>query len=79
MWKGKLCDRTLWIFQVQNKPNLDNILKSYLGYHDLQNLCNSPNYFERLQKNLFIMIKQLGLPTFFCHFYICWKIMGSSH
>ncbi len=28
---------------------LDNIFKSYLGYHDLEGLCNSPDYFERLQ------------------------------
>jgi hypothetical protein len=68
MWKGILCGRTLWAFRVQDKPNLDNILKSYLDYHDLQNLCNSPNYFERLRKKLFIMIKQLGLPTFFVIF-----------
>jgi hypothetical protein len=35
-------------FQVQDKPNLDNIFKPYLGYHDLQGLSNSPNYFEKL-------------------------------
>ncbi len=63
--KGKLCGRTLKTFQVQDKPNLHNIFKSYLGYHDLESLCNSPNSFERFQKKLFTMIKQLGPPTFF--------------
>jgi hypothetical protein len=51
IWKGKLCGKTLKTYQVKKKQNLNNILKSYLGYHDLEGLCNSPNYFERLQKN----------------------------
>jgi len=37
-------------FQERNNPNVDNIFKSYLGYHDLQHLSNSPDYFEKLQK-----------------------------
>jgi hypothetical protein len=53
---------------VQNKPNLDNIFKSYLGYHDLEGLCNSPDYFESYKKNIFAIIQQLGLPTFFVTF-----------
>jgi len=47
--KGKLCGKTLIFFQVRDKPNLNNIFKSYLGYHDLQGLLNSPDYFERLR------------------------------
>jgi hypothetical protein len=54
--KKKLCGRTLKAYQVQNKPNLNNIFKSYLACHDLEGLCNSPNYFERLLKILFAMI-----------------------
>jgi hypothetical protein len=46
--KEKLCGRTLKAYQVRDKPNLDNIFKSYLGYRDLGGLRNSPNYFERL-------------------------------
>ncbi len=46
--KGKLCGRTLKVYQVQDKPNVNNIFKSYLGYRDLESLCNSPDYFERL-------------------------------
>jgi hypothetical protein len=30
--KGKLCGRTLKTYQVQKKQNINNILKSYLGY-----------------------------------------------
>jgi hypothetical protein len=50
--KGKLCGRILKTYQVRDKPNLDNIFKSYLGYCGLEGLRNSPDYFERLQKNL---------------------------
>jgi hypothetical protein len=46
--KGKLCGRILKVHQTQDKPNIDNIFKSYLGYCDLEGLCNSTNYFERL-------------------------------
>ncbi len=70
MWirKGKLCGRILKACQVQNKPNLDNILKSYLSYCDLKSFHNSHDYFERLQKNLFAMIQQLGPSMFFITF-----------
>jgi hypothetical protein len=68
IWKGKLCGKTLKASQIQNKPNLNNILKSYFGYGDLQGLSISLDYFERLQKKLFIIIKQLGLSTFFIIF-----------
>jgi hypothetical protein len=56
------------LIQVQYKWNLDNIFKSYLGYHDLKILHNSHDYFERLSKNLFAIIWQLGPPTFFATF-----------
>jgi len=68
LWKGKLCGRTLKASQVRDNPNLNNIFKSYIDYHDLQCLCNSLDYFERLQKNLCRMIRQLGPSTFFVTF-----------
>jgi hypothetical protein len=37
-------------FQIQDELNLNNILKSYLSYHDLEGLHNSLDYFEKLQK-----------------------------
>jgi len=68
IWKGKLCGRTLKTYQIQDKSNLDNIVKSYLCCHDLEGLCNAPDYFERLRKKIFVMIQQLGPPTFFIIF-----------
>jgi hypothetical protein len=34
----------------------------------MESVHNSLDYFERLQKNLFAMIQQLGPPTFFVTF-----------
>jgi hypothetical protein len=48
--EGKLCGRTLKAFQVRNTPNLNNIFKSYKGFHDLKYLRNSSDYFEKLKK-----------------------------
>jgi hypothetical protein len=50
------------------KSNLDKIFKSYLRYRDLKGLHTSPYYFLKLRKILFIMIRQIGLPTFFATF-----------
>jgi hypothetical protein len=41
--KKKLCGRTLKAYELQDKPNLDNIFKM-----DWEGLCNSLDYFERL-------------------------------
>jgi len=60
--------KTLKAYQVQNKPNLDNIYKSYLDYCDLEGLRNSCDYFERLSKKIFVMIQQLRPPMFFIIF-----------
>jgi hypothetical protein len=58
----------LKVYQVWDKPNLNNIFKIYLGYHDLEGLHNSPDYFESLWKKLFAMIWQLGPQMFFVIF-----------
>ncbi len=76
IWKGKLCGRTLKVYQVWDKPILDNIFKSYLGYHDLKGLHNSPNYFERLQKHLFAPIWQFSPPTFFITYMSVERLWG---
>ena len=63
--KGKLSGRTLTVGQIVEQPNLDKILESHIGFHDLEKLRTSPDYIEGLRKNLFAMIRQLGPPTFF--------------
>jgi hypothetical protein len=63
-----ICGRTLKASRVQDKPNLNNVFESYLDCHDLQCLCSSLVYLERLQNNLFTMMRQFGPPTFFITF-----------
>jgi len=48
--KGKLNGRSLKAFEVQDKPNLNKIFKSYLGYCDFKKLLPSPYYLKNLQK-----------------------------
>jgi hypothetical protein len=55
--KGKLCGRTLKTYQIRNKPNLNNIFKSYLSYYDLEGVHNAPNYLKKCGKNSFAMIR----------------------
>jgi hypothetical protein len=64
----KLNGRSLNASKVRDKSNLDKILKSFLGYCDLEGLHTSSNYLENLRKKLFIIIRQIGLPTFFVTF-----------
>jgi len=68
--KDKLCGRTLKAYQVWDKPNLNNIFKSYLGYCDLEGLCNSFDYFERLWKKIYNDPTTWSSNVLY-HFYIC--------
>jgi len=43
-------------------------LHSDLGYMNLSRLCTSPDYLSQLRKDVFVMIRQLGPPTFFVTF-----------
>ena len=38
------------------------------GFRELTNLRGSPPYFEKCKKDLFVMIRQLVNPTWFCSF-----------
>ncbi len=66
--KGKLFGHRLRAHDVINKPNLDVILHSDLGYMNLLELCTSLDYLSQLRKDVFAMIRQLGPPTFFATF-----------
>jgi hypothetical protein len=45
--------------QVAEEPNLDKILQSHIGFHELEKLQTSLDYVEGLRKTLFAMIRQL--------------------
>jgi len=61
--KGQLKGRNLVAKDVKSKPNLDQILKSDIGYMDLKEIRISPDYLRNLQRNHYAMIRQLGPPT----------------
>ncbi len=58
----------LQVKDVKQKPNLERILKSDIGYVDFKRIRISPDYIHQLKKNVFAMICQLGPPTFFVTF-----------
>jgi hypothetical protein len=45
-----------------------SIIKHDEGYRVLRTLRGSPPYWERTKKDIFAMIRQLGIPTWFCSF-----------
>ena len=38
------------------------------GYRVLRTLRGSPSYWEAAKRDVFAMIRQLGIPTWFCSF-----------
>ncbi len=59
---------------VLTNVNLNQILKSNLGYHELNHIKKSPNYLKFFQKDAFAIIRQFGSLTFFMTF-----IMGVNN
>jgi hypothetical protein len=60
-----LLNHVLKINDVSTKLNLNKILKSNLGYKELNFIRTSPNYLDHLRKDVLAMIKQFGPLTFF--------------
>ncbi len=55
-------------WDVSNNVNLNRILKYDLCYKELGCIQTSHDYVDRVQNNVFMMIKQLGSLTFFLTF-----------
>jgi hypothetical protein len=68
--KGKRGGRNekLTIEAVRSKDKLNEIFGSDEGYKFLKPVHGSPAYWQAVQKDLFAMIRQLGIPTWFCSF-----------
>ncbi|XP_065942484.1 uncharacterized protein [Magallana gigas] len=58
----------LTLKSLKNKDSLQEIFKSDDGYKFLKPIRGTPPYWQTTQKDLFAMIRQLGLPTWFCSF-----------
>ncbi|XP_062618787.1 uncharacterized protein LOC134280394 [Saccostrea cucullata] len=53
---------------LTNSENLQQILKTDAGFRFLQPVRGSPPYWQRTMKDLYAMIRQLGIPTWFVTF-----------
>ena len=51
--------------QVRNESTVSEIVRLNEGYYIFRTLRNSPSYLATKKKDVFAMIKQLGLPTWF--------------
>ncbi|XP_029976984.1 uncharacterized protein LOC115409845 isoform X4 [Salarias fasciatus] len=47
---------------------VNNVLRCDMGYKFLKPIRGTPVFWQRVQKDLFAMVKQLGIPTWFCSF-----------
>lgn len=47
---------------------IDALVKQDDGFRVLRNLRGSPQYWEQAEKDVFAMIRQLGIPTWLCSF-----------
>ena len=66
--KCKLKGKKYTVAQILDSCTADSIVKLNEGYHVLRKLRGSPPYWETAKKDIFGMIRQLGLPTWFCSF-----------
>nr|XP_021334689.1 uncharacterized protein LOC110440049 [Danio rerio]XP_021334690.1 uncharacterized protein LOC110440049 [Danio rerio] len=53
---------------LTNKDSLQKILHADQGYKFLKPIRGSPVFWQSVQKDLFAMVRQLGIPTWFCSF-----------
>lgn len=68
MRKCKLKEKKVTVAEVLSDYSVNKILKLNEGYKVLRTLRGSPPYWERAKKDIFAMIRQLKIPTWFCSF-----------
>lgn len=76
--KGKLNGKKLTVDDVLTEGSVNNIVKHNEGYRVLRTLRGSPPYWEKTKKDIYSMIHQLGIPTWFCSFSAAetkWKVL----
>lgn len=67
--KCKTKGKKITAHEVLSPGFVDNIVKQDDGFLVLRNLRGSPHYWEKAKKDVFAMIRQLGIPTWFCSFF----------
>lgn len=68
MRKCKLKDKKITVGEMLSENSVNKILKLDEGYKVLRTLRGSPPYWEQAKKDIFAMIRQLGIRTWFCSF-----------
>ena len=53
---------------LSQRQGIDHVTGEDTGFRHFPTLKGSPDYWRRMQHDLFAMIRQLGIPTFFCTF-----------
>lgn len=66
--RGKLKWRKLRAKYVKNNLNLDNILRSDIGYMDFKYIRIYPDFLQQMKNIMFSLICQQGMSTFFVIF-----------
>jgi len=64
--KCKLQGKKVTVQDILAPGAVNSIVRHNEGYQVLKNLRGSPAYWESAKKDLFALIKQLGIPTWFC-------------
>lgn len=54
--------------EVLSSDFIDTLIKQDDGFRVLRNLRGSPPYWEQAKTDVFAMIRQVGIPTWFCSF-----------
>ena len=60
--------KKITVCQVLDNSSFDNLVRLNEGYRVLRTLRGSPAYWENAKRDVFAMIRQLGIPTWFCSF-----------
>ncbi|XP_070540155.1 uncharacterized protein [Ptychodera flava] len=70
MRKGssKTCSENITAASLTDEQSLKKILNYDEGYKFLKPIRGTPPYWQSAQKDLFAMVRQLGIPTWFCSF-----------
>lgn len=68
MRKCKTNGKKITVGEVLSPGFIDDVAMHDEGFRVLRKLRGSPPYWESAKKDVFAMIKQLGVPTWFCSF-----------
>nr|XP_034317094.1 uncharacterized protein LOC117686352 [Crassostrea gigas] len=62
------CDQNMTANMVQNPEILSKLMRNDEALRFMQPIRGTPAYWSASQKDLFAMLRQLGIPTWFCSF-----------